>query len=204
MDRELKLEYKPNGFNRMRPELLGAKTKLVVFSECHVEDPAYLSWLHDVDVVRTIGRPDYVLKPVELSEVQAYVEAVSSSENDLFMAMHLRETGQFVGTVKAGHIDWYSGTADIGIMIGVREQWGQGLGTDSLSALCGYLFDEIGLRRLTAGVMAINPAMVRVFEKLGFRIEGKSRQHDRLGDDYIDHIELGCLRSEFLPDAGIN
>jgi [ribosomal protein S5]-alanine N-acetyltransferase len=177
--------------------LSGRQTQLAAFSERHLHDPDYLRWLRDTEIVRTLNLPRYIETPVPFEEVSNYVKALMQSETDLFFAIQLLDPDIFIGTAKAGHIDWYSKTADIGIMIGRKDVWGRGLASDALSVLCEHLFESVGLRRLTAGVMATNPAMVRVFEKLGFSREGVFRQQDRLGDDYIDHIHLGCLKPEF-------
>lgn len=175
----------------------GERTYLEPFSENHLADATYLGWLRDHEVVSTLNLPRYLETPVPYEEVAEYCRNLMRSPGDLFFAIHLAGNGDFIGTAKAGHINHYAGTADIGIMLGRKDLWGQGLATDALAALCHHLFADTGLRRLTAGVMAINPAMICVFEKLGFRREGVFREQDRLGNDYIDHIHLGCLESEF-------
>jgi RimJ/RimL family protein N-acetyltransferase len=45
--------------------------------------------------------------------------------------------------------------------------------------------------------MAVNPAMLKVFTRLGFREEGVRRLQDRYEDGYCDHIYLGCFADEF-------
>lgn len=185
----------------VEPVLEGPRVRLAPFTMTHAADPAYLGWLRDVDVVRTLNLPRYVAQEVSDAEIAEYCRGQIASASVRFFALVLRDDARFVGTVKVAAIDAYAGTADMGIMIGDRTVWGRGLASEALGVLGAYLFGEMGLRRLTAGSMASNPAMVRVFEKLGFRIEGIARQQDRLGDDYIDHIHLGCLRDEFRGPA---
>ena len=172
------------------------------FGEVDLCHPNYISWLQDPDVVRTLNLPKYLEQVVTFEELKSYWRAMSNSENDLFLSIRLIDGDEFIGTAKVGHINWYAGTADIGIMIGRKDLWGEGLASEALCTLCKYLFECTKIRRLTAGVMSINPAMVRVFEKLGFRREGVFREHDRLGDNYFDHIHLGCLREEFQVLCG--
>ena len=52
-------------------------------------------------------------------------------------------------------------------------------------------------RKLTCGIMANNPAMVRVFEKLGFRREATLRRQIPFEGDFLDHILLGCFAEEY-------
>src|SRR3546814_300643 len=179
----------------------GKQTYLVPFAEQHLRNPIYLAWLQDPQVVRTLNLPHYLARPVSFKELEAYYRRVVDSATDLFLALHRKCDDAFIGTLKAAQIDRYAGTADLGIMIGHKNLWGQGLASDALHALARHLFEVEGLRRLTAGAMATNPAMIRVFERLGFRREGVFREQDRLGNDYIDHIHLGCLRNEFAHPA---
>jgi len=166
----------------------GTRSWLVPFEPRHRDDPDYLAWLRDREVVRTLNLPGYLAAPVPAAKVAAYCDALMRSDRDLLLALHDRADGAFVGTVKAGHIDWHAGTADIGIMIGRRDRWGRGLASDAIHALARHLFDRVGLRN--------NPAMIRVFEQLGFVREGLFRRQDRLGDAYIDHIHFGCFANE--------
>lgn len=183
---------------RQELRLVGHETCLLPFAPRHMQDPAYLSWLRDADVIGTLNLPRHIEKPIDLPEIAEYCERMMSSDNDLFLAIHLRQDDAFIGTIKAGHIDWYAETADVGVMIGRKDLWGRGLAQDAIATLCRHLFSSIGLRRLTAGSMANNPAMIHVFEKLGFLREGVFRQQDRAGDAYVDHVHLGCLQAEFL------
>jgi RimJ/RimL family protein N-acetyltransferase len=179
--------------------LEGRLTRLVRFAAVHRDDEAYLGWLRDADVVRTLNLPHYLSAPVAHQEIAAYCDAMMASSRDLFMALHDLSDGAFIGTLKAAAIDRYAGVADIGIMLGVRERWGRGLATDAVATFARHLFEELGLRRLTAGAMAINAAMIAVFEKLGFRREGSLREQDRYDGGYCDHVYLGCMRDEFRP-----
>jgi ribosomal-protein-alanine N-acetyltransferase len=183
-------------------QIAGAEIELRYFSARHSKDAAYRDWLRDPEIVRTLNLPRYLEQPITDAEIDTYVEQITKSPNDLFFAIHHGAEDTFIGTIKAGKIDRYAGHADIGIMIGRKAFWGRGLATDAIATLCQYLFDDAGLRRLTAGSMATNPSMIHVFEKLGFRQEGVFREQDRVSENgYCDHIHLGCLRDEFSPPA---
>jgi RimJ/RimL family protein N-acetyltransferase len=177
-------------------KLEGKVSYLVPFDEQHMNSEEYLNWLRDYDVVKTINRLDY-LRPVSFAEVRNYCETLIESENDIFLAIYEKKDDLFIGTIRAGHIDWHTRVADIGILIGNKSYWGKGIATDSIHTLGNYLFDKLGLRKLTAGLMGVNPAMLKVFEKLGFQQEGVFRKQDLFEGEYVDHIYLGCFRNEF-------
>ena len=190
----------PNNAHAMPEEtrLAGKLATLVPFTETHGRRAAYASWLRNPDIVKTLNLPSYLESPISDDGVRDYYQTMISSPTDFFLAIMLNKNDRFIGTAKAGHIDFFAGHADIGVMIGDKNLWGKGIATDCLRALAKYMFGEINLRRLTAGVMANNPSMVRVFQKLGFQQEGCFREQDRLGDLYIDHIHLGCMKKEFI------
>ena len=178
------------------PRLEGIKTILEPFVERHLMDPSYLRWLQDYDVIKTINRPDY-LRPVSFVEVKEYCETLQRSHTDMFFAILDRKGDRFIGTLRVSQLNWRTRTADIGILIGERGAWGRGLGTDAISTMGRYLFERLGLRRLTAGLMSVNPGMKKVFESLGFQQEGVLRGHDLFEGEYVDHFLMGCMKNEF-------
>ncbi len=179
--------------------LKGKKSYLLPFEEKHIEDPDYLNWLRDYDVIKTINRLDYVT-PVNINDVREYCNNVMKSKNDIFLAIYSSDENKFIGTIRVNNINWYTRIADIGILIGCKDYWGKGIATDSIGAVAKYLFDILGMRKLTAGLMDVNKSMQRVFEKLGFKVEGVMRKTDRFEGEYIDHIYMGCFKDEFKSE----
>ncbi|KJJ84937.1 N-acetyltransferase GCN5 [Candidatus Omnitrophus magneticus] len=178
-------------------KLEGKKSFLVSFDEKHLNDPNYFGWLRDYEVIKTINRIDYI-KPVSFDAVKEYCQNVMNSQTDIFLAVYDKNSDTFIGTARVSKIDLHARTADIGILIGDKKFWGKGIATDAIRAVCLYLFNIFGMRKLTSGVMAINPGMIKVFEKLGFQKEGVFRKQDRFEGAYYDHIYFGCFKEEFL------
>lgn len=80
-----------------------------------------------------------------------------------------------IGTISA-HVDTNNSVADIGIMIGDTQVWGEGFGTEAWIGLMGHLF-EMGIRKIEAGCMDLNRAMVGIFKKSGMTKEGMRKDH---------------------------
>jgi len=173
---------------------------LVPFEERHLNDSAYFEWVTDYDVMRYIGRNEY-LKPIRFDVVRRYVEGLWDSKYCSFFAMHLKDD-TFIGTMKMNYLDdagLITQCADIGIMIGHRGCWGKGLATEALAAICNYAFSRLGMRKLTAGANGSNAGVIKAFKKIGFVQEGCLRNKLLVEGDYHDHILLGCFRDEFNP-----
>lgn len=85
---------------------------------------------------------------------------------------------RYIGNL-AADVDAPNLTADVSILIGERDYWGKGLGSEAWGAACNWLLDKDcgGLRKLEAGCMAVNIAMRRVFDHTGFQFEGERKNH---------------------------
>ena len=79
-----------------------------------------------------------------------------------------------------------------------HESWGQGIGTEMVTAVCAYAFDHLGVQRIEAHVMKGNRPSQRLLESIGFDNEGvlKRRmykdgsQHDVMIYALIAHNEI--------------
>ncbi len=176
----------------------GKKTFLEPFSEHHLMDPSYRAWLADREVVKYLGRPEY-FSGVTFDEIQAYVERLWVNDRCSFFAVYERADAVFVGTTKVTFGE-KSGpvpdVADVGVMIGQRSYWGKGLATDALHASCHHAFKTGAARKLTAGAMSANIAVIRAFHRIGFVEEGRLRRQFLLDGMHFDHVLLGCFRGE--------
>lgn len=179
----------------------GKKVYLVPFEEKHLVDPAYYAWLTDYEVVRFIGRDEY-LKPIQFEKIREYVEELWQNQYCSFFAIHHSGDDAFIGTAKINYLNeagFNTHTADIGIMIGDRGLWGKGMATDALYAISHYAFDTLGVRKLTAGAVSANKGIIRAFQKIGFLEEGRLRKKLLISGEYMDHVLLGCFREELHP-----
>ncbi len=176
----------------------GRRTYLISFAEVHLFDPRYERWLRDREVMRYIGRDEY-FSPFPFSMVETYVRSLWNNPFCSFWAVHSKD-GAFVGTFKLNYGDESgrrTATADVGIMIGDRDRWGQGLATDALAAGCAHAFKNERARKLTAGANASNAAVAAAFRRIGFREEGRLRRKLLVDNSYHDHLLFGCFPDEF-------
>lgn len=180
----------------------GKRIYLMPFSTTHLYDPAYYAWLNDIDVIRYIGR-DELLQGIPFEDAESYVRQLWKSEYCYFLAVHHAESGKFIGTVKVNFISAQgrkNGIADIGIMLGERTFWRQGLSIDVLRAISIFSFDHLNARKLTAGGFSLNQAVIKAFLRVGYKIEGTLRQNLTVGDQYCDHVLMGCFEDELHRD----
>lgn len=116
---------------------------------------------------------------------------------EYFFAIYTLDSPRLIGFAVLMHISWDNGDCMVAIGIGEREQWGKGYGTDAMRLMLRYAFTELNLHRVTLGVFEYNLRAIRSYEKVGFRIEGRSRKHLNRDEKRWDMIHMGILRAEW-------
>jgi aminoglycoside 6'-N-acetyltransferase len=90
--------------------------------------------------------------------------------------------------------------AGMDIFLSTSRQ-GEGLGTEAIRVLAGYLFEERGHHRLTIDPAVENAGAIRAYERVGFRAVGVMRKYER-GPDGVwrDGLLMDMLEEEFRPN----
>lgn len=83
---------------------------------------------------------------------------------------------RLIGMVSCYGIDWGAGTGELGVYIGAREKWGQGLGTDAVMTLLRHLFSDLDFRHIYLNTFASNMRALKSYAKVGFRRVGNRRR----------------------------
>ena len=90
-----------------------------------------------------------------------------SSEFRRQLAVDTRE-GQHIGNCVWYNIDRVGREAEVGIMIGERDYWNKGYGTDTMLALVDYIFRHTNFKRVYLKTLEKNLRAHKSFQKVGF------------------------------------
>jgi RimJ/RimL family protein N-acetyltransferase len=107
--------------------------------------------------------------------------------------------GKHIGNCVYYHIDQARGEAELGIMIGDRQYWDKGFGTDAVTALVNHIFQETALRRIHLKTLKWNERAQRCFRKCGFTPCGsmnKNSYHFILMELYREDLETLQSKAE--------
>ena len=170
----------------------------VVLRRLEVSDVTdrYVEWMNDPEVTQFLESRFVTQTRDSVSDFVASALATPDLE---FFAIVDRATQTHVGNIKLGPIDRNHMTADVGLMIGERVFWGKGYGTQAISLITQYAFDELGLCKVTAGAYSNNLGSIRAFEKAGWQVEGTRPNAFRSGEGRVDHVLLGISRPGDRP-----
>ena len=103
--------------------------------------------------------------------------------------------GRAVGSVSLFGFDPLARHAEVGIGL-VPEARGRGVGTAALLQVVGFAFTRRNLRRVHLQAIASNTGGLRAYEKAGFVVEGRLREHAWVRGGYEDIVLMGVLRAE--------
>ena len=158
--------------------------RLVPLDRRHLERTR--AWANDPALMRLMDRA----RPVSTAEHEAWFRSLAERDDCSYFAIETAEGAVHVGNVWLFAIDRRHRKAELRVVIGDAAARGKGIGAEAIDRLCRHGFDELGLHRIYAYVLAINPAAQRAFERAGFSLEGTLRD-DRWSDGtFVDAYVL--------------
>jgi RimJ/RimL family protein N-acetyltransferase len=118
------------------------------------------------------------------------------------MTIEVNEQGNWVaiGNVGLFKFDSVSRSSEVGIMIGNKDYWNKGYGTESMQLILKHGFRTLNLNRMFLRVFANNPRAIRCYEKVGFVHEGRMRQAIYTDGEYFDILLMGMLLEEWKSE----
>ncbi len=156
-------------------------------------DNAY-KWANDREVTRWLTSPRYPVS--RKAEQQGIDDAPTNSFGDVRLAIETND-GKHIGGINLHRINPEDRKASLGIMIGEKDQWSNGYGTDAIMTLLGFAFDEMNLHRVLLHAFADNERAIGCYQRCGFRAEVRLRQEVYQNGRYYDVVVMGVLESEF-------
>jgi diamine N-acetyltransferase len=158
--------------------------------------PRFVKWLNDPEVRKGL----LLYKPISLvGEEKWFEEMVKRPPDEQVMVIEVPRDGDWIAVGNCGihRIDWRSRVCELGIFIGEKSYWNQGIGTRVMSLLLKHGFETLNLNRIFLEVFEDNPRAIRAYEKAGFVHEGRKRQAIYQDGRYKDILLMSVLRSEW-------
>ena len=176
-------------------------TPRLVLRELRPEDAEDAFLLYsDVEVMRFYDAPVTEIKQVR----DMIAEHHRRFENNAAMrwAITLKGTDRVIGTCGYWRDNpppetcWYATMS----YVLARPYWNQGYTTEALGAIIRYGFEHYGLHRIEAYVAMVNPASIRVLQKVGFLEVGRMRERFWLDGRFYDEYMFALLTSDLPGD----
>ena len=132
-----------------------------------------------------------------LEEERDYLAASLASDNSVFLIAVL-PSGEVIGVsvLHGGRRKAVRHTGGVGIDVS-REWRDKGVGTDLLQHLIDWAKTSNVIKRIELEVMTHNARAIHVYEKLGFKMEGKRLAAMYKDGGYIDIYVMGLLLIDY-------
>ena len=155
-------------------------------------------WANDPGIRGLIGQ----VRPMSRAKAEAFYAQVKSDDHRVWFIVALKEDNRVIG--EAGLLRMFPAwrTTDLSIIIGEREAWGKGYGTEAINLLLDYAFGYLNFHRVAVGVVGFNEAALRFYEKVGFRREGIQRDGYYYDHKYHDFVMMSILENEYRALRG--
>ena len=142
---------------------------------------------------------------IEIDATWLKVVLENKDNRDLYFGIEIKSSGKFVGIIQLNGIDYISGVATCGILIGEKDDRGKEIGVDAVRAVLFYAFFILNLRKVTTYIGAFNDQALKVQEKVGkITREGCLKAHYLYNGEYVDvyiqsffRIDYDFLKNEY-------
>lgn len=135
--------------------------------------------------------------PAPLTRAAFEARLAQQDDTSEYTARFIVETdGVAVGSVSLFNIDQFARRAEVGISLSAEAR-GLGIGTQAMRQIVEFAFVRCNFRRVHLEAIESNVAGLRVYEKVGFVVEGHLREHSWVRGHYENSVIMGLLRSEW-------
>ena len=133
------------------------------------------NWRMDTELCRLDATTPISISFVEYSKV--HVEELRHPGPGCRFAIETLDV-RHIGNCSYFNVDTVKGEAELGIMIGDRDYWNQGYGTDTVLTLIKHIFLQTKLERICLKTLNWNIRAQKCFEKCGFKPCGQLVRRD--------------------------
>ena len=157
--------------------------------------PRFVRWYSDLRTTRTL----LMISPLgEALEERWFDGMIAAHGTDrFFFVICRRSDDRPVGSIDLHEVDRRNGSASLGIAIGEEDDRGRGYGTDALTALVAFGFDQLRLERIELDVYDFNDRARAVYERVGFVHEGTMRHALFRDGAFHDVHRMAVLRDDW-------
>lgn len=174
-----------------KKSLVGERVLLRPFS---VDDLPYIQkWSNDAELRRLIGE----VAPMSRVDTEKWYRELLADKDRVWFAIVLKKDDRVIG--EAGLLRMFRPwrNTDMTVIIGEKDEWGKGYGTEVGHLLLHYAFRQLGFHRISIGVVGFNMRALKFWESLGFKKEGVRRDNYYYDNEYSDGIMMSILEDEY-------
>lgn len=170
------------------PVIATSRLKIVPFGATFLT-LRYVGWLNDPEVMQY---SEQRRRQHTLQSCETYWRSFADTPNYFWAIQTKTKPAQHIGNMNA-YVNREDLVADIGILIGEKQVWGCGYGLEAWRAVCQYLLQTARIRKITAGTIEPNVAMLRLMQKAGMLADGRRVRQTLWSEREVDVIHMALF-----------
>jgi len=153
----------------------------------------YKDWFNDLEVNQFVSNFGTVLT----TEAEENWYKSQAESDEATFTIHYLPDDKPIGNCGIHNVHQENDHAEMGIVLGEKEYWDRGLGTEAVRLITDYGFTALSLHGISLWVKSYNKRAIRVYEKVGYQESGRMRDFYKVDGEYYDQVLMDVLREEF-------
>lgn len=175
------------------PMLSGEKVNLRLLRDDDLE--RRVAWLNDAETV-SLFTGVRSGKPYDLSDAARWRHNLEADTTAMIWAIETKDD-RHIGDVDIHSVDRFYRSGKLTILIGAKDCWGCGCGSDALTTLLRHAFGDLRLLNIDLRVFAFNKRAIRCYQKCGF-VESRVPSPGQMGASEPGEVYMTISRERFL------
>lgn len=164
--------------------------------ELYVDDLMIINcWRNNPNLISSLGAP---FRYINYDVDKCWYDSYMNNRRTTVRCAIVDETDKILGLVSLVAIDHLNQSAEFHIMIGDTENQNKGIGTFAVKEMLNHAFNNLNLQRVELTVLENNERARHLYEKNGFKYEGRKRKANYKNGKFVDMLMYSILKDEFL------
>jgi len=142
-----------------------------------------LQWFTDPLVNKYLGQN---FKDLTEEREEQWFHYVKYSNQNIIFAIQEATSDTHIGNCGLHKIDLRRKSCGLGIVIGEKNYWGRGFGTDTIKALINFALDDLRLSKIWLDVYTYNHRATKVYKNCGFKLTRVLKKNHLYNGKYWD------------------
>ncbi|MFH1946537.1 MAG: GNAT family protein [Candidatus Magasanikbacteria bacterium] len=171
------------------------KGERLVLRPVQVKDaPNYVRWFRDKEVMVHFNQ---AIWRINLDDEKKSIRKFLRSKDDMNWAIEVK--GKHIGGTGI-KLDKINKTVRWGIVIGDKQEWGNGYAVEAAKLCAEYVFTKLRYERIDLFAETENKRAISVYKKVGFKLEGvlRSASYNKLLKKRVDSAIMSILKEEWI------
>lgn len=178
--------------------LIGKTIKLRALKMSDIEKSH--EWRNNIELIKMTQGVRFP-KTYEMDKEWFESTLTDKSNRNIYFGIDTLEDNRFIGIIQLNNIDYISGTATWGFIIGDVADRGNGVSIEAPTLLFNYAFKILNLKKLLGYTISLNRATFFMQLTIGnFKHEGTLKKQVFFDNEYHDVLIFSIFKEDFLND----